>query len=392
MLRLYIVDLIILLLETHFMTDITQTKQDFSHGQKIIKWIRKHWFLSIVLLILLYLLVNLFQVAFSSPSETQKFMRLVYTGFSEGAILALIALGLVLVYKSTDVINFAHGEFMVLGGFVGYQILVWLEPLFQSWIERPALAVIVALIAVAVTTAIMIALAIILERIVLRPLIGEPVISVIMITIGLSNIIHAIVGLIWGNNPVGLPFEVLPNDLFVESGRFEIPFEGTRRPLFLSHENLLLIVVVVLVTAALLLFFRYSKYGIAMRATADDQQAAMSMGISIRVVFAFAWALAAITAAIAGLMLGETAGGVSAQSFPVTALRAFPVIILGGLDSIVGAIVGGIIIGFVETFTGGYIDPIVGTSLKDIAPYIVLLIVLMIRPYGLFGQEIIERV
>lgn len=374
------------------MTDITQTKQDPSQGQKIIKWLRSNWFLTIILLILLYLMVNLFQVAFSSPAETQKFMRLVYTGFSEGAILALIALGLVLVFKSTDVINFAHGEFMVLGGFIGYQMLVWLEPLFQAWIERPILAVIVAIIAVAATTAIMIFLAIILERIVLRPLIGEPVISVIMITIGLSNIIHAIVGLIWGNNPVRLPFEILPNDLFVESGRFEIPFEGTRRPLFLSHENLLLMLVVILVTAALLLFFRYSKYGIAMRATADDQQAAMSMGISIRVVFAFAWALAAITAAIAGLMLGETAGGVSAQTFPVTALRAFPVIILGGLDSIAGAIVGGIIIGFVETFTGGYIDPIVGTSLKDIAPYIVLLIVLMIRPYGLFGQEIIERV
>lgn len=374
------------------MTDIAQSKQDLSQGQKIIKWLRSNWFLTIVLLILLYLMVNLFQVAFSSAPETQKFMRLVYTGFSEGAILALIALGLVLVFKSTDVINFAHGEFMVLGGFVAYQMLVWLEPLFQTWLETPALSVIVTLIAVVATTATMIFLAIILERVVLRPLIGEPVISVIMVTIGLSNIIHAIVGLIWGNNPVGLPFEVLPNNLFAESGRFEIPFEGARRPLFLSHENLMLIAVVIMVTAALLLFFRYSKYGIAMRATADDQQAAMSMGISIRVVFAFAWALAAITAAIAGLMLGETAGGISAQSFPVTGLRAFPVIILGGLDSIAGAIIGGFIIGFVETFTGGYIDPIVGTSLKDIAPYIVLLIVLMIRPYGLFGQEIIERV
>jgi branched-chain amino acid transport system permease protein len=150
----------------------------------------------------------------------------------------------------------------------------------------------------------------------------------------------------------------------------------------------MMIAVVVLVTLALLQFFQRSKHGIAMRATADDQQAAMSMGISIRVVFAFAWALAAVTAALAGLMLGETAGGISAQIIPVTGLRAFPVIILGGLDSITGAIVGGLIIGFVETFTGGYLDP----SLKDIAPYLVLLIVLMIRPYGLFGQEIIERV
>lgn len=374
------------------MTDIAQSKKEPSQWQKIMQWLRDNWFLTIVLLILAYLIINLLQVAFSDAAETQKFMRLVYTGFSEGAILALIALGLVLVYKSTDVINFAHGEFMVLGGFVGYQLLIWLQPLFQNWIATPILAVLVAILAVAAMTAIMIVLAIILERLVLRPLIGEPVISVIMVTIGLSNIIHAIVGIIWGNNPVALPFEVLPNNLFAETGRFEIPFEGTRRPLFLSHENLMLIAVVVITTAALLLFFRYSKHGIAMRATADDQQAAMSMGISIRVIFAFAWALAAITAALAGLMLGETAGGVSAQTFPVTALRAFPVIILGGLDSIAGAIIGGLIIGFVETFTGGYIDPIVGTSLKDISPYIVLLIVLMIRPYGLFGQEIIERV
>lgn len=374
------------------MTNIVQANSETPQLQKLVKWLRDNWFLTAVLLILVYLIYNLLLTAFSSPSETQKFVRLVYTGFSEGAVLSLIALGLVLVYKSTDVINFAHGEFMVLGGFVGYQMLVWLQPYFQAWLENPVLTLIVAIIAVAMMTGIMIVLALILERLVLRPLIGEPVISVIMVTIGLSNIIHAIVGIIWGNNPVGLPFEVLPNNLFTDSGRFEIPFEGTRRPLFLSHENLMLIVVVVIVTAALLLFFRYSKHGIAMRATADDQQAAMSMGISIRVIFAFAWALAAITAALAGLMLGETAGGVSAQSFPVTALRAFPVIILGGLDSIAGAILGGLLIGFVETFTGGYIDPIVGTSLKDISPYIVLLIVMMIRPYGLFGREIIERV
>lgn len=367
--------------------EITKEKQ-VALNEKIIKFLRKNWLLSIVLAILAYLIVNILISAFSSPEEMKKLIRLTYTGFTEGALLALIALGLVLVYKSTDVINFAHGEFMVLGGFVGYQMMIWLEPFFSAWIENPLGSLLVAMIAIVAMTIIMIILAIVLERLVLRPLIGEPVISVIMVTIGLSNIIAAIVGLIWGNNPVGLPYEVLPNDLIAESGRFEMVFEGARRPLFLQHESLMLIAVVILVTFALLQFFQRSRHGIAMRATADDQQAAMSMGISIRVVFAFAWALAAVTAALAGLMLGETAGGISAQIIPVTSLRAFPVIILGGLDSITGAILGGLIIGFVETFTGGYIDP----SLKDIAPYIVLLIVLMIRPYGLFGQEIIERV
>ncbi len=317
--------------------------------------------------------------AFSSPREMQKFLRLTYAGVTDGALLSLIALGLVLVFKATDVINFAHGEFMLLGGFIGYQLLVWTEPLMAA-----PLAVAVSVVGM---MALAVVIGVVLERVILRPLIGEPIISVIMVTIGLSNIFHAIVGIIWGNNPKGLPLEVIPDDLIGE-GRFEIAFEGTRRPLFLAHENLILIGIVVIVTGALLLFFRRSKYGIAMRATADDQQAAMSMGISIKVMFAFAWSLAAVTAALAGLMIGETSVGLSGQEIPVVGLRAFPVIILGGLDSIAGAIIGGLLIGLIETYTGGYIDP----SLKEIMPYLVLLVVLMVRPYGLFGQEIIERV
>lgn len=369
--------------------EVSKEKQ-VSIVERLIKFVRGNVLLSIVLAVLAYIVISILIGAFSEPNEMKKLIRLTYTSFSEGALLALIALGLVLVYKSTDVINFAHGEFMVLGGFVGYQLMIWLQPMFESYLENPLGSLLIGMIAIVGMTIVMVILAIILERLVLRPMIGEPVISVIMVTIGLSNVIAAIVGLIWGNNPVGLPFEVLPNNLISQSepARFEMTFPGVRRALFLQHENLMLIAVVVLVTLALLQFFQRSKHGIAMRATADDQQAAMSMGISIRVVFAFAWALAAVTAALAGLMLGETAGGISGQIIPVTGLRAFPVIILGGLDSITGAILGGLIIGFVETFTGGYIDP----SLKEIAPYVVLLIVLMIRPYGLFGQEIIERV
>ena len=348
--------------------------------QKIMTFLRKNPLLVASLMVLAYLIVLLFREATASPNDTLKFLRLTYAGLSDGALLALISLGLVLVYKSTDVINFAHGEFMLLGGFIGYQFLVWFEPLTATPVTI-ALAII-GMIVVAVIIGVF------LERVVLRPLIGEPIISVIMVTIGMSNIIHAIVGITWGNLPKALPIEVVPDNLFTESGRFEIVMEGARRPLFLAHENVVLIGVVMLVTAALMLFFQRSKYGIAMRAAADDQQAAMSMGISIRVVFALAWSLAAVTAAIAGLMIGETSVGISGQEIPVVGLRAFPVIILGGLDSITGAILGGLIIGLVEVYTGGYIDP----SLKNVMPYIVLLIVLMIRPYGLFGQQIIERV
>lgn len=309
-----------------------------------------------------------------NPDELQKLIRLLYTGFSDGAILALIALGLVLVYKATDVINFAHGEFMMLGAYVGYQSLVWLSPV----LEGPLLII----VAIALMTVISIGVGVLVERLILRPMIGESVISVIMITIGMSNIIQALVGGIWGKSPRALPADILPGD-----GRFELIIEGARRPLFLSHTNLWGVVIVMLITAALILFFRYSKHGIAMRAAADDQQAAMSMGISIRVVFALAWSLAAVTAAAAGLMIADLTTGVSGN-IPGVGLRAFPVIILGGLDSIAGAIIGGFAIALIETFASGYIDP----SLKDVIPYMVLLVVLMVRPYGLFGQTRIERV
>ncbi len=309
-----------------------------------------------------------------SPDEILKLLRLTYTALSDGALLALIALGLVLVFKATDVINFAHGEFMLIGGYIGYQMLLWFQPL-----ASPGIAVIVAIVGMIIATTF---IGVIVERLVLRPLIGEPVISVIMVTIGLSNVVQAIVGVIWGKTPRPLPLDIIPS---FEAFRLEL--EGARRPLNLSPDTLIIVAIVFILVIGLLQFFRRSKQGIAMRATADDQQAAMSMGISIRVIFALTWSLAAVTAGIAGLIIAHVTNGVSGD-IPGVGLRAFPVIILGGLDSIAGAIIGGFAIAFVETFSSGYIDP----SLKTVMPYIVLLVVLMIKPYGLFGQKRIERV
>ena len=308
------------------------------------------------------------------PDEVLKFLRLSYTALSDGALLALIALALVLIYKATDVINFANGEFMLIGGYIGYQLLVWLQV-----IEVPGLAVLLAIIGMVVATTLV---GILVERLVLRPLIGEPIISVIMVTIGLSNVMQAIVGLIWGKNPRPLPIDIIPR-----FSPFRIELEGARRPLNLLPDTLIILVIAFVLVGALLLFFSRSKYGIAMRATADDQQAAMSMGISIRFIFALTWSLAAITAALAGLIIAHVTNGVSGD-IPGVGLRAFPVIILGGLDSIAGAIIGGFAIAFVESFASGYIDP----GIKTVAPYLVLLVVLMIKPYGLFGQKRIERV
>jgi branched-chain amino acid transport system permease protein len=309
------------------------------------------------------------------PNELKTILRLIYAGLSDGALLALIALGLVLVYKATDVINFAHGEFMLLGSYIGYQLLLWMEPNITSVSLLSVTAVIGMILA-------MIVVGILVERLVLRPLIGEPIISVIMVTIGLSNIIQAIVGGIWGKTPQRLPIDIIPF-----TGRFSIEIEGGGRPLILQQESLFVVFTMFVMLMLLITFFRYSKQGIAMRAAADDQQAAMSMGISIQTIFAITWSLAAVTAGIAGLLIADTTIGVSGD-IPGVGLRAFPVIILGGLDSITGAIVGGLAIGLIETFASNYIDP----SLKNAVPYLVLLIVLMIRPYGLFGQQVIERV
>ncbi|HLF90583.1 MAG TPA: branched-chain amino acid ABC transporter permease [Anaerolineales bacterium] len=286
-------------------------------------------------------------------------IQLTLTGLTNGAILALAALGFVLIYKSSDVINFAQGEFLLVGAYLTYAMVA------EIGIFWP--------LGVLITLGIAILLGIIVERLVLRPMIGEPIISVIMVTIGLSSVMKAIVNAIWGT--AGRPFPP-----FIPSDPVNI-FGAT-----IGADRLWAIVVAVIMLGFFSYFFRRSKEGIAMRAVADDQQAALSMGISVKKIFAWAWSIAAVTAAIAGGLVANIVG-VSGElaSF---GLRVFPVVILGGLDSIPGAIIGGIIIGLLETYTGGYI----GQGLNQVLPFIVLIIILMVRPYGLFGQEIIERV
>lgn len=287
------------------------------------------------------------------------FIQLTLTGLTNGAILALAALGFVLIYKSSDVINFAQGEFLLVGAYLTYAMVA------EIGIFWP--------IGVLITLGLAVVLGIIVERFVLRPMIGEPIISVIMVTIGLSSVMKAIVSAIWGNS--GRPFPP-----FIPSDPVNI-FGAT-----IGADRLWAIVVAIVLLGFFSYFFRRSKEGIAMRAVADDQQAALSMGISVKRIFAWAWSIAAVTAAIAGGLVANIVG-VSGElaSF---GLRVFPVVILGGLDSILGAIVGGVIIGLLETYTGGYI----GQGLNQVLPFIVLIIILMVRPYGLFGQEIIERV
>ncbi len=287
------------------------------------------------------------------------FIQLTLTGLTNGAILALAALGFVLIYKSSDVINFAQGEFLLVGAYVTFAMV---EQFGLAWPLGMLLTIAVAVL-----------LGVLVERLVLRPMIGEPIISVIMVTIGLSSLLRAIVSTIWGNQPKSFP-PFIPSQPITVLGAT------------VGADRLWALVIAGVMLVLFNFFFTRSKEGIAMRAVADDQQAALSMGISVKKIFAWAWSIAAVTAAIGGALVANIVGvGPELSGF---GLRVFPVVILGGLDSIPGAIVGGIIIGLLEAYTGGYI----GQGLNTVAPFIVLILILMIRPYGLFGQEIIERV
>jgi branched-chain amino acid transport system permease protein len=214
--------------------------------------------------------------------------------------------------------------------------------------------------------------------VVLRPLIGEPIISVIMVTLGLSSILRAIVQGIWGTDtrPVPSLFSLVP----VQLG----PLPVARGYLYSAGSVAVLLV-------ALTLFFKYARPGIAMRATAASQQVSLSMGISVRRIFALSWSIAAVVSAAGGILLATMRGGVDG-SLAILGLKVLPVVIVGGLDSVGGAILGGLLVGVLENLAGGYLDPIFGGGVKEVAPFVALVLILMIRPYGLFGRVRIERV
>jgi branched-chain amino acid transport system permease protein len=289
----------------------------------------------------------------------EQLVQLTINGLADGAILALAALGFVLIYKASGVINFAQGFFLAVGAYVLWTGMVELG---LHW----TLAVLMAL-------AVAVVLGVSVERLVLRPLVGQPTIAVIMVTIGLAQILSAVILLVWGTEPRTFPD-------FIPSGGVEVL--GAR----VSEDRLWALGLTALALLAFGLFFSRSRHGIAMRAVADDQQAAMVMGISVRRTIALAWALAGVSAVVGGMLVANLTG--VSQNVAGFGLLVFPVVILGGLDSIPGAVVGGAIIGLLTEYTGGY----VGGGLQTVIPYIALVLVLLVKPYGLFGQVRIERV
>jgi len=295
--------------------------------------------------------------------EWQFTLVLLTNGVMIGLMYALIALGFVLIYKATDAINFAQGEFVMFAGFLAAGAADIAGAPF--WV--------CALLAITG----MVVLGFGLERIVLRPLIGRPVIAVVMATIGLAAVLRGTATLAFGAGTRAIIMPVGDEPIFLG-------------PVMLPPVQLVGAGVSLVFLAAFTWFFLKSRTGVAMRAVADSQQVAMAMGIDVRRYFALAWAMAGIVSALGGVVWGAMLG--IDNQLALVGFKVFPVVILGGLDSVIGAVVGGLIVGIVENLTAGYLDPYVGGGTKDFAPYVLMIAVLMIRPEGIFGRRRIERV
>jgi branched-chain amino acid transport system permease protein len=290
-------------------------------------------------------------------------LLLITNGLMIGLMYTLIALGFVLVYKATDAINFAQGEFVMFGGFVAAAAAIVAGLPFWA----------TALIAIGV----MVGFGFALERVVLRPLIGRPVVAVIMATIGVAALLRGFCTLVFGAGTRAIVLPVGDEPIFL--GPVMLP------PVELAGAGVSLAFL-----AGFTWFFLKSRTGVAMRAVADSQQVAMAMGINVQRYFALAWAMAGIVAALGGIVWGAMLG--VDNQLAVVGLKVFPVVILGGLDSVIGAVFGGLIVGVVESLAAGYLDPVVGGGTKDFVPYLLMILALMIRPYGMFGRWRIERV
>jgi branched-chain amino acid transport system permease protein len=291
------------------------------------------------------------------------FLSLLVNGLMVGAIYALVALGFVLVFKSTGVVNFAQGELVMLGGYIAVVVL-------DSYGVTSVVGIPATLLALMVV-------GLLVERSILRPMIGRPVLGMIMATIGLAFLLRGLAPMLFGPSTRNLQLPVPSGSVRVLDVNLSyITVTG-------AAASLALLVVFTW-------FFQRTRTGVALRAVSDDQQAAAAVGISVPSVFAVAMAIAGLAAGAGGLIWGGLLG-VDAY-LALVGLRVFPVVILGGLDSIGGAIIGGLVVGAVENVAAGYIDPLVGGGTKDFIPYLLMLAVLMIKPYGLFGRVTIEKV
>jgi branched-chain amino acid transport system permease protein len=290
-----------------------------------------------------------------------QFLQLVISGIAQGCIYGLIALGFVLIYKATETVSFAQGELMMLGAFLGLATMTFMG--FPFW-----LAVISAIAAMAL-------FGLLLETVVIRPILGQPAFSIVMLTIGIGYVARGLITMI-------------PN-IGTETHTLPVPYKDqiwNAGGLILNVEQMAVIGSTAVLCALLYAVFKYSKIGIAMQAASQNQLAAYYMGIPVKMLNSMVWGLAAAVAAIAGLLLAPITFVHANMGF--IGLKAFPAAVVGGFGSLPGAIVGGLIIGVVESLSGFYLPE----GFKDIAAYIVVLIMLVVMPNGLFGEKLRKKV
>ena len=294
-----------------------------------------------------------------------QFLQLGIIGVSLGIVYALIAIGFVIILKCSQAFNIAQGHIVMIGGYIGFTFLVMGGlPLWAALLAAIATAMLMGLL---------------IERLCLRPMVGQPVLAVVMMTIALGfSILEGLAILIWGGQ--------------YKTYSGVIPTEPIRLgEIYIPAATVIALILAAIVVAVLMLFFRYAKIGLAMRATAEDEQVAQAAGIRVTTVYALSWIIACVTGVVAGILLGGEAG-VSPYLADI-GLKAFAVVLLGGLNSIGGAIVAGIMVGVAESMAAAYLDPLTTRGgLATIFPFIIIIIVLVIRPYGLFGTRRIERI
>ena len=295
------------------------------------------------------------------------------SGILSAGPITLTALGLVIVFKATSVFNFAQGQLLLLGALFTWYFA--LEAGFPFW-----LAILLALILAVVT-------GFLIERLALRPLTGQPLLAIILMTLGLGELLQGLALLLFGPTERNFPQIFPPASPYVVATPFV--YQGERITVILKQDLTWSFIVAVCGVILISALFQFTRSGLRMRATAEDHELAQSMGIGIRRIFALSWALAGVLATVAGILLATSSG--LDLSMPIVALAAFPVVLLGGLESIPGALIGAIIIGLSAGFVSASKAELIRRS-AEIMPYIILLLVLWIRPEGLFGQKRIERV
>ncbi|MBL8378412.1 MAG: branched-chain amino acid ABC transporter permease [Burkholderiales bacterium] len=290
-----------------------------------------------------------------------QFLQLALSGIAIGCVYALVALGFVLIYKATETVNFAQGDVMMLGGFFAYTATALMG--WPYWAGIPFALIVMALFGMAA------------ERVVLRPVLGQPAFTVVMVTIGVGYIMRGVVTMIpgWGTDTYKIVTPFADQVVNVAGAA-------------LSLDQIMVIVDTAVLCAILFVFFRFTRIGIAMQAASQNQLAAYYMGIPVSRINTLIWGISAAVATFAGILLAPITFIHSNMGF--IGLKAFPAAVLGGFGSIPGAIVGGLIIGLVESFAGFYLPE----GFKDIAAYIVVLIVLMVKPSGLFGEKLRKKV